>query len=143
VKRTFSLVAGLTGMVILSVAFPLVYTTARGYTAWYIQVANATFAVNGKSTRGQLHRNLTGKTILYTTEVSGTGKFRTYLLGFSGNKLFIKSCGDWAAEQSALIINRTVPPPCSFPGGSANSPQISKNYASFVDDFGEKMEARW
>jgi hypothetical protein len=91
VKRTFSLVAGLTGMVILSVAFPLVYTTARGYTAWYIQVANATFAVNGKSTRGQLHRNLTGKTILYTTEVSGTGKFRTYLLGFSGNKLFTRA----------------------------------------------------
>ena len=142
-KRTFSLVAGLTGLVILSIAFPIVYTTARGYTAWYIQVSNATFTANGKTTRGQLHRNLTGRTLLITYEVGETGKFRTYLLGFSANKSFVKSCGDWVVEQSALIINRTIPPPCSFPGGSANSPQMTKNYASFVNDFVEKIEARW
>jgi hypothetical protein len=142
VKRTFHLVAGLTGLVILSIAFPIVYTTARGYTAWYIQVSNATFTAKGKRTSGQLHRNPTGTTILITYEVRETGKFRTYLLGLAANKTFVKSCGDWVAAQSALIINRTVPPPCSFPDGSANSAQMTKNYASFVDDFGEKIEAQ-
>jgi hypothetical protein len=143
VKRTPSLVLGLLGMVILSVSFPIILTTTRGQTAWYFLISSATFTANGKATRGQLHRNLTGRTLLFTHETKETGKYRTYLLGFADRKTFVKSCGDWAAERQSLIISRTIPPPCSFLDGSASSPQIGKNYLSFVDDFGEKMEARW
>jgi hypothetical protein len=143
VKRTSRLVLGITGMVILSFAFLVVFTTARGYTAWYIRISNATIAANGKTIPGQLYRNLTGRTFLFTSDVSATGKPRTYLLGFSVSTPFVKSCGDWIAERSSLIVNRTIPPPCSIPGGSANSPEITKNYIAFIDDFGEKLEASW
>jgi hypothetical protein len=76
----------------------------------------ATFTAKGKTTRGPLYRNLTGRTLLITSEVGESGKFRTYLLGLSANRAFVKSCGDWVAEQSVLIINRTIPPPAHFQG---------------------------
>jgi hypothetical protein len=82
-KSTLRLVAGITGMVAVSVAFPIMYTTVRGYTAWYIRVSDPTFTEGGQKTNGQVHKNLTGRTLLFTSEIGKTGILRTYLLGLS------------------------------------------------------------
>lgn len=59
--------AGIAGTLFAFVALAMAYSTAKGYTVWFIRIPHAIVTVNGRETAGWLHEANKGNTIAFTT----------------------------------------------------------------------------
>ena len=91
----------------LLVAAPLTYSTARGYTEWWL-MSGGHVAVDGVR-EGYLHRNWSRSAVIVTRTDLATRQ--SYLIQLNGSK-FLTYCGDWHAPRLPAFPIGDVNPPC-------------------------------
>src|SRR5437660_7988915 len=96
--RTTAVIAG---ALLILVVLAMAYSTAKGYTVWFLRIPNAVITVNGAQTKGWLHKANDGSTMFFTRADS---KSETYDLVFArdGNGQVL-SCGTWVASRLPLF----------------------------------------
>lgn len=106
--RSFAKAASITVVVlVLLLALPVTYSTAKGYTTWWFS-SKATVRINGAS-NGYLHRNWSGRAWIVTrTDLQPR---QSYLVSLYGSKHVI-DCGDWHAPRLPIYPFGDVNPPC-------------------------------
>jgi hypothetical protein len=92
--RTAALLAG---ALLIFFALAMVYSTAKGYTAWFLRIPDAVITVNGARAKGWLHSSRNGRAIFFT--LGDPAKPETYDLIFGPNgKGQVLGCGTWVAR---------------------------------------------
>jgi len=91
----------------LLVAVPLTYSTARGYTEWWL-MSGGYVAVDGVR-HGYLHRNWSRSAVIITrTDLEAR---QSYLIQLTRSKSWTY-CGDWHAPRLPAFPIGDVNPPC-------------------------------
>ncbi len=107
--------AVIAGTLLILVVLAMAYSTARGYTVWFIKIPHAVITVNGRRTNGWLHEANNGNRIFITR--SDSSKPETYDLVFAHDgDGRVLSCGVWVASRLPMIPIGDVNPPCFFEG---------------------------
>jgi hypothetical protein len=88
-------------------ALAIVYSTANGYTTWYVRKRHSEIFVNGRQVPGYIHES---KHALIATR-RDTVVPHSYLISFHrpGSVL---DCGDWSAPSFPVFATGDVSPPC-------------------------------
>ena len=89
------------------IASPVIYSTARGYTTWWLPTAGSV-RVDGLKT-GYLHKNWSGSFVIVTR--TDTTPRQSYIVAVSDSR-HVTSCGHWHAPPRFL----------PFPFGDVNTP---------------------
>jgi hypothetical protein len=141
-KRLVRTTTGIAGTLFAFVALAMAYSTAKGYTVWFIKIPHAVITVNGRQTTGWLHEAHNGNTIFFTR--SDSSKPETYDLVFAneGNGQVL-SCGAWVASRLPLIAIGDVNPPCFFEGSAGRGLTKGPRSIAFTTNEGARVEARW
>jgi len=139
-KISARITAVIAGTLLILVALAMAYSTARGYTVWFLKIPNTVITVNGTQTNGWLHKANNGRAMFFTRAVSG--KSETYDLVFvddvNGRVL---SCGTRVASRLPLFAVGDVNPPCFFEGG--NNLTRGLHSIAFTTNDGTRLEAHW
>ena len=135
-------IAGITCAIVILVALSLAYSTAKGYMAWYFKVPKAVITINGKQTKGWLHKTTDGKAMYFTR--ADSSKPTTYGLYFirRGNG-GVSSCGTWVASRFPVIGVGDINTPCFFEGSGGHDLTSGPRSVAFIANDGTKLEARW
>ena len=123
-------------------AMALAYSTAKGYTSWFVRVWHPIITVNGIRSEGWLHRTRDGNGIFLTEHNSSRSVTYDLIFTDSGNG-FVLSCGAWVAPRWPAIPVGDVSPPCSFLGYAGHSLTRGTNSVSFTTLEGRKLQADW
>jgi len=134
--------AAIAGTLFAFVALAMAYSTAKGYTVWFIKIPHAVVTVNGRQTKGWLHEANKGNTIFFTR--ADSSKRQTYDLVFAheGNGRVL-SCGEWVASRLPLIAIVDVNPPCFFEGSAGHGLTKGPRSSAFTTNDGARIEAHW
>jgi hypothetical protein len=132
-------------------AEPVTYSTARGYTQWWL-MSGGNVAVDGVRS-GYLHKNLLHSAVMITR--TDSKRNQSYLVRISGTE-FSQSmiyCGDWHAPRIPAFPIGDVNPPCvGFLDGpdppDADRPLSSSltarpGFVEFSTVQGKKLRATW
>ena len=139
VKATITVTAG---ALLVLVALPGIYSTARGYTVWFFQIPSPVITVDGKQTKGRLHKARDGRVVFFTR--NDGDRPETYDLVFtdSGNA-YVMSCGTWTAPRLPVFPVGDVNPPCFFKGSAGHNLTRGPNSVAFTAIDSKRLEARW
>jgi hypothetical protein len=141
-KMFVRIVALLAGALLIFVALAMVYSTVKGYTAWFFRIPGAIFTVNGARAKGWLHRARNGRAAFFT--VAYPTKSETYDLVFgSDGKGQVLGCGTWVAPRLPVIPIGDVIPPCFLEGTAGRNLTKELRSVAFITKDGAKLEARW
>jgi hypothetical protein len=91
----------------LLVAVPITYSTAHGYTQWWL-LSGGHVEVNG-TRGGYLHKSWSNSAVIITR--TDSSKRQSYLVQLSGSRTLI-DCGDWYAPRLPAFPIGDVNPPC-------------------------------
>jgi hypothetical protein len=132
----------------LFITLAMGYSTAKGYTSWFIAVPRVAITVDGKQSGGWVHRTRGGKTLFVT--FGNAGKRQTYdLVVTEKGDVSVYRCGKWVAPRFPIIPIGDINPPCFFIERPTTyrrvvqKASVGQNSASFITDEDEKLEARW
>jgi hypothetical protein len=136
-------VAVTAGVLFVLVVFAMAYSTAKGYTVWFLRVPDAVITVNGTRASGWAHKTTKdGHTMFFTR--ADSKKTETYDLVFieDGNG-HVLSCGTWVASRMPLIAVGDVNPPCFFEGLAGHDLTRGPRSIAFTTYDGTRLEAHW
>jgi hypothetical protein len=112
--------AVIAGALLTLVVFAIAYSTARGYTVWFLKIPNTIITVNGTQTNGWLQKANKGHAVFFT--LADSGKSLRYDLVFvddvNGRVL---SCGNWVASRLPLFPVGDVNLRCFFEGSAGHN----------------------
>lgn len=142
-KRYVGVVAAITaGALFVLVVLPGIYSTARGYTVWFFRVSNPVITVDGKQTKGWLHKAHNGRVMFFTR--NDGDRPETYDLVFTDNgNGYVLSCGRWIAPRLPVFPVGDVNPPCFFEGTAGRDLTGGPRSVAFTAADGKRFEARW
>jgi hypothetical protein len=146
-KRLYILLLVLAGFLVI----PLAYSTARGYTQWWL-MSGGHVTVNGVRA-GYMHTNWSHSAVMITRTDSSSKQ--SYLVRISGEEFVgpMVYCGDWHAPRVPAFPIGDVNPPCMGildgpdPPG-ADRPRTSTliarpRFVEFSTAEGKKVTATW
>jgi hypothetical protein len=137
--RTAALIVG---ALLVFLAYAMIYSTAKGYTAWFFRIPDAVITVNGTRAKGWLHSASNGRAIFLTR--ADRAKHETYDLVFGPDgKGLVLSCGNWVAPRLPLIPVGDVNPPCFFEGSGGHNLTKGLRSVTFEANDGARLEAHW
>jgi hypothetical protein len=141
-KKLVRTTAAIAGTFFAFVAFAMAYSTAKGYTVWFIKIPHTVITVNGRQTTGWLHKANNGNAIFFTR--ADSSKPETYDLVFAndGNGRVL-SCGAWVASRLPLIAIGDVNPPCFCEGSAGYGLTKGPRSIAFTTNEGARVEAHW
>jgi hypothetical protein len=137
-------------LVVILLAIPVTYSTARGYTQWWL-MSGGHVVVNGVRS-GYLHKNWSRSAVIITRTDSERGQ--SYLVRISGEEFsqsMIYGSG-WHAPRLPAFPIGDVNPPCigfldDHDPPDADRPQLStltaKGFVEFSTVQGKKVKATW
>jgi hypothetical protein len=130
------------GVFLVLVVLPGIYSTAMGYTVWFFKISSPVITVDGKQTKGWLHKARDGRVLFFTRK--DADRPETYDLVFtdSGNA-YVLSCGTWTAPRLPVLPVGDVNPPCFFKGSAGQNLTRGPNSVAFISIDGKRLEARW
>ena len=139
VKATITVTAS---AFLVLVVLPGIYSTAKGYTVWFFQIPSPVLTVDGKQTKGWLHKARDGRVVFFIR--NDADRPETYDLVFtnSGNA-YVMSCGTWTAPRLPVFPVGEVNPPCFFKGSAGQNSTRGPNSVAFTAIDGKRLEARW
>jgi hypothetical protein len=149
VRRLLKFVGAVAFAFLLLILFAFTYSTAHGYTTWWLRIPGGNVTVNGLRS-GYLHRNWAYSAVIITrTDLSPA---QSYLVGLSGSHSLIH-CGEWHATRFAAFPIGDVNPPCSYFGNgldmpTADNPESSTltarpGFVEFYTVQGKRITASW
>ena len=141
-KKLVRHTAAVAGTLFAFVAFAMAYSTAKGYTVWFIRIPHAVVTVDGRQTTGWLHEANEENTIFFTR--ADSSKAETYDLVFAheGNGRVL-SCGESVASRLPLIAIGDVNPPCFFEGLAGHGLTRGPRSIALTTNDGTRIEAHW
>lgn len=141
--KTLVRIAALFAVVfVILVASAIIYSTGKGYTAWFFRIPNTVVTVNGARTKGWLHSDSSGRAIFFTR--ADTVKPETYDLVFaSGRNGQVLSCETWVAPRLPVFPVGDVNPPCFLEGSAGHDVTRGKRSVAFTTNEGVRIEAHW
>jgi len=94
------------------IGFPIlavIYSTAKGYTAWYWRNPHAQIFVNGHRVSGYVHQSKYGLIITR----GDLRQRRSYIVSFLDNGAAnLTDCSPWTAPSFFVFVIRDTDPPC-------------------------------
>jgi hypothetical protein len=141
--KTLVRIASLFAVVFLIlVASAIIYSTEKGYTAWFVRIPDAVISVNGARAKGWVDSASNGRAIFFTR--ADSAKPVTYDLVFrQDGKGLVLSCGSWVAPRLAVFPVGDVNPPCFFEGSAGHDVTREPRSVAFTTNEGARVEARW
>lgn len=124
-----------------------IYSTSKGYTAWYFAVSNVRMTIDGKRSSGYLHRfkGQLGQEVVLTR--AGVRFRETYWLLLANNGTSsVTRCAGWIVPRLPVFAVGDVNPPCLAVGTEVPVQRNLKtglNYVEFSGDDGERIHAAW
>ena len=138
-------------VLVILLAIPVTYSTARGYTQWWF-MSSSHVAIDGVQ-GGYLHKNWSNSAVIITRTDSKRGQ--SYLVRISGEEVSQSMiyCGDWHAPRIPVFPIGDVNPPCmgflvdSDPP-DADRPRVStltakQGFVDFSTVQGKRVTATW
>lgn len=136
----------------LFVAIPLTYSTARGYTQWWL-ISGGHIAVDGVR-GGYLHTNWPRPFVMITrTDIK---RNQSYLVRLPGSTKFSQGmtyCGDWHAPRLPAFPIGDLNPPCTGFLDNPDPPEADRplpstltarpGFVEFTTVQGKKVTATW
>jgi hypothetical protein len=110
--KAFAKIAWIATIVlVLLLAVPIAYSTAHGYTTWWIR-SGGSVRVDGVA-NGYLHKNWSGTAVIITrTDLKPSQSYRVVFSTSKTSKSLIY-CGDWQVPRFFVFPIGDVNPPCS------------------------------
>ena len=115
-KATLLLAAAIVGFLI----FAMVYSTAKGYTAWYWRNPHIRIFVDGRRVSGYVHESRHG---LIVTR-GDLPKRHSYIVSFlDAGTVNLTDCSPWTASASFVFVIQDVNPPCLANRTNSETPE--------------------
>jgi len=124
------------------VVLPGIYSTARGYTVWFFKISSPIITVDGKPTKGWLHKTHDGRVVFFTRNDTDRPETYDLVLTDNGNGSVL-SCDTWTAPRLPVFPVGDVNPPCFFKGSAGEGLTRGPNSVAFTSIDGKRLEARW
>jgi len=100
--------------------FPVIYSTAKGYTVWYWRDPHAQIFVDGHRVSGYVHQARDG---LIVTRGDLPHR-RSYIISFLDNgSITLTDCSPWIAPASFVFVIRDLDPPCFTNRTNSETPE--------------------
>jgi len=135
-------IAGMAGALLIFVVFAMAYSTAKGYTVWYLKLPVYIISVNGKQAKGWLHR-ATNERSMYFTRADSSKPITYDLVFVEGENGYVSSCGTWIAPRLPAIPVGDLNPPCFLEGSAGRNLIRGPRSIAFTTDAGTWLEAHW
>jgi hypothetical protein len=141
-KLPMRTIAGMAGALLIFVVFAMAYSTAKGYTVWYVKLPISIISVNGKQAKGWLHRATNERSMYFTR--ADSSKPVTYSLVFvDGGNGYVWSCSTWVAPRLPAIPVGDLNPPCFLEGSAGRNLTRGPRSIAFTTGDGTRLEAHW
>src|SRR6266404_3151563 len=141
-KISARITAVIAGTLLMLVVLAMAYSTAKGYTVWFLKIPNTIITVNGTQTKGWLHTANNGRAMFFT--FTNSGKSLTYDLVFAGDvNGRVLNCGTWVASRLPLFAVGDVNPPCFFEPSAGHNLMRGSRSIAFTTNDGTRLEAHW